>query len=121
MDVPEVTMVLRSVNEIRPRHMTEPGYSKVVSKLLAGPAEGCNKITMKLVTIGPGGHTSRDSVGVEKVHFVISGRGEYVDPDGFAREIVPGDVIVIQPWELHHFQNRTGEDLGFVLVSGQGP
>jgi len=100
--------------------MSDPGFSRVTSRVLAGPRDGCNRLIVRYLSIAPGGHTSRESVGLERVHFVVSGHGEFVDPDGFAHEVSPGDVIIVQAWELHHFQNRTAESLGVILLSGQG-
>jgi quercetin dioxygenase-like cupin family protein len=113
-------MLLRSIEGVRPQHMTDPGWSKVVSRLLAGPRDGCNKMTIRLLTIGPGGHTPRDSSGADKLFLVQYGAGEYVDSDGFAHEIGPGDVVFVPSWELQHFQNRTESDLGLLQISGQG-
>jgi quercetin dioxygenase-like cupin family protein len=113
-------MIVRSLDSVRPQHLTGSGFSRVVLKILSGPRDGCNKFTTRLFTIQPGGHTPRDSAASERVFYVLSGTGECVDVDGFAREIVPGDSIVVPPWEMFHLQNRSSGDLSVLLVSAAG-
>jgi len=112
--------MIRSTDSVRPQHHSDPGWSRVVSRLLAGPRDGCNRISLRRVDVQPGGHTPRDTSPSERVFLVLSGRGECVDPDGFASEIGPGDTVIVLPWELFHLQNRTAQDLVLLMASGPG-
>jgi quercetin dioxygenase-like cupin family protein len=111
-------MIIRSSSEVRPQHLSDTGYSKVASRLLAGTRDGCNKLTVRLLTLQPGGHIPREAARGERVFYVMSGTGEYVDADGFAHEMYAGDVAVVPAWEVFHMQNRSSSDLVLLLASG---
>jgi len=111
-------MIIRSSSGVRPQHLSDTGYSKVASRLLAGTRDGCNKITVRMLTLQPGGHIPREAARGERVIFVLEGSGEYVAADGFAHEMKPGDVAAVPAWEVFHMQNRSSSDLVLLISSG---
>lgn len=111
-------MIIRSSTEVRPQHLADTGYSKVASRLLAGTRDGCNKLTFRMLTLQPGGHIPREAARGERVLYVLSGAGEYVDADGFAHEMGVGDVAAVPAWEVFHMQNRSSTDLVLLLAAG---
>ncbi|HRY61292.1 MAG TPA: cupin domain-containing protein [Candidatus Fermentibacter sp.] len=111
-------MIIRSSSDVRPQHLSDTGYSKVASRLLAGTRDGCNKITLRMLTIQPGGHIPREAARGERVIYVLSGGGEYVDADGFAHEMNAGDTAAVPAWEVFHMQNRSGGDLVLLIAAG---
>jgi quercetin dioxygenase-like cupin family protein len=110
-------MIIRAVSEVRPQVLADSGYSKVSGRLLAGPRDGCNRFTFRMLTLQPGGHTPREGAKGDRVFHVLSGSGECVDPDGFAHEIGAGDTVFVPAWEVFHMQNRTKQDLVLLLAA----
>ncbi len=97
--------VIRRSDEIRADRETAPGYRKVISRILAGPANGCDDITVRMVSIGPQGRLPRAEYSFQRVITVVQGELVFMDGDGTVNLVGQGDVVIVRPFERHHFQN----------------
>jgi quercetin dioxygenase-like cupin family protein len=97
--------VIRRSGDIRADRETAPGYRNVITRVLAGPANACDDITVRMVSIGPRGRMPRTEYGFQRVVTVIQGELLFMDGDGAVHQVGQGDVIIVRPFERHHFQN----------------
>jgi len=74
---------------------------------LVGQAEGAPNFAMRQFEIAPGGHTPRHYHPYEHEVFVFEGEGVVFEGDR-QHSLRSGDVIFVQPNEIHQFHN-TGE------------
>jgi quercetin dioxygenase-like cupin family protein len=112
--------LIRRSGEIRADRETGPGYRNVISRVLAGPANGCDDITVRVVTIGPRGHLPRLQFDFQRVATVIQGQLLFMDGDGSVHMVGQGDVVIIRPFERHHFQNDSGAPARLHIAETRG-
>ena len=101
----------------RDRVIEEPGYSNTLQKILASQKEGCNRVSVRTLTIRPGGHTPRLESSSETVGHILEGTILFMDGDGFLNSLKPGDTIIIRPHERHLFRNESGSDAKILVIS----
>ena len=109
-------MIKKTSGKIRIQQVSDSGTSKVIKKVLLGERDGSNRIVLRQFTIRSNGHTSRTSRKTEHILFITKGKGEVVDGDGFAHELVPGDCVFIPAFELFHLQNRNSETFTYLNI-----
>ncbi|MDR1313574.1 MAG: cupin domain-containing protein [Deltaproteobacteria bacterium] len=82
----------------------------------AGPAG--SRLSMAAVnTLAPGASVGvHPHEGDEEVYLVISGSGEYIDSDGKAVPVGPGDITLTREGESHGLRNTGGSPLTFAAV-----
>ena len=77
----------------------------MISRILAGSAQGCGGLTVRLLTIKPDGRLPRTEFDFQRVVTVLQGELIFMDGDGAMHMVGEGDVVIIRPYERHHFQN----------------
>ncbi len=77
----------------------------MISRVLAGPAQGCGGLSVRLITIKPDGRLPRREFEFQRVVTMLQGELLFMDGDGAMHVVGEGDVIIIRPYERHHFQN----------------
>lgn len=97
--------VIRRSGDIRTDREDSAGYRNVISRILAGPAQGCEGMTVRVLSLKPGGRIPRKEYGFTRVVTVIQGELVFMDGDGAVAVVSEGDVVIVRPWERHHFQN----------------
>lgn len=97
--------IVRNSAEIRADRETSPGNRGVISRILAGPAQGCGDITVRMLSIKPEGRMAREEFDFQRVVTVVQGELLFMDGDGAVHIVSQGDVVIIRPYERHHFQN----------------
>jgi quercetin dioxygenase-like cupin family protein len=120
---PSASRVLRFQPGFRWKDSTPTAYKDdaspwkgVTRTLLAGGPDDPLPFQLRYFEIAPGGYSTLEKHAHEHVVFVIRGRGtvrlgERVEPLGY------GDVVNVQPWEVHQFANLEGEEpLGFLCI-----
>ena len=70
---------------------------------------------MRVIAVEPGGHTPYHDHAWEHEVFVLAGAGAVILRDVEA-PCAEGDVIFIEPGELHQFVNRSDEALEFICL-----
>ena len=83
----------------------ETGARDISEALLAGPASGSNRFTLKRISLKPNGCTARTTCDRATVYFIHQGRVTLSHHEGELDLLSPGDAAVIHPEEIHHFHN----------------
>lgn len=96
--------VVRKASSIRARRETAPGFRNTLSRILAGPAQGSD-VTVRLISVKPGGRLPRRDYGFQRVVTVIQGELVFMDGDGALHTVSEGDAVIVRAHERHHFQN----------------
>jgi mannose-6-phosphate isomerase-like protein (cupin superfamily) len=86
-------------------HIVEAGARGIKEALLAGPASGSNKFTVRKIVIEPDGCTARTSFKSATVYIVFQGRVTMSHQDGELDVLSNGDTVVVHPDEMHHMHN----------------
>lgn len=91
-----------------PKHPVDmEGARGCTVRWLVGQTEGAPNFAMRQFEIAPGGHTPRHYHPYEHEVFVLEGEGVVFEGD-HQHSLRSGDVIFVQPNEIHQFHN-TGE------------
>ncbi len=93
-----------------------PGYRGAISRILAGQAQGCGGLTVRLLSIKPDGRLPRTEFDFQRVVTVLQGELLFMDGDGTMHMVGEGDVVIIRPYERHHFQNDSSS-LARIIIS----
>jgi quercetin dioxygenase-like cupin family protein len=79
---------------------------------------------MRQFEVGPGGHTPKHHHPYEHEVYVLAGQGEIYEGDS-PHAIEAGDVVFVEPDEVHQFRNTGDSPLKFICLvpnsAGQGP
>ncbi len=108
--------LIRQAGSIRAERESRHGYRNVISRILAGSAHGCAGLTVRLLTIKPDGKLPRTEFDFQRVVTVLQGELLFMDGDGSTHMVGEGDVIIIRPYERHHFQNDSSS-LARIIIS----
>ncbi len=82
---------------------------------LLGERDGAPTFAMRQFEVAPGGFTPRHFHDYEHEVFVLEGAGEVFEGDTPHR-LAAGDVIFVQPGEVHQFRNTGGTPLKFLCL-----
>jgi len=107
---------MRKSDSIRADRETASGYRNVISRILAGQAQGCGGLTVRLLTIKPDGKLPREEFDGQRVITVLQGELFFMDGDGTSHIVREGDVIIVRAFERHHFQNESSS-LARMIIS----
>lgn len=100
-----MAVVVRTPKETRIKQPESTGISEA---LLAGPAVGCNRFTVRRITIAPGGRTARRHSQGGVTYFVHQGTVTLSHENGGLDTLESGDTAVVHRDEVHHLQNVSG-------------
>jgi quercetin dioxygenase-like cupin family protein len=82
---------------------------------LLGQADGTPTFAMRQFEVAPGGYTPRHSHDYEHEVFVLEGEGVVFEGDRQHR-LATGDVIFVQPNEVHQFRNTGKHPMKFLCL-----
>lgn len=108
--------LVRKADSIKVKRESAPGYRNVISRILAGQAQGCGSLTVRLLTIKPDGRLPRTEFNFQQVVTVLQGELLFMDGDGATHIVREGDVIIVRAHERHHFQNSSSS-LARIIIS----
>ena len=111
--------LIRRAGEPRTRPLSGSGHSKSLESILASQAEGCNRLSVRMLTIRPGGRTARGDSPGERVFHVTAGTPSCMDGDGFVHGLQPGDTVIVRPHERFHLQNEDRDGEVRVLLASE--
>jgi quercetin dioxygenase-like cupin family protein len=109
-------VIIRKLAEVAAEAVDMEGVRGAEKQLVLGDADGVPAYAVRVFTLEPGGYTPRHAHASEHLNYVISGRGELVDPDGEPRELATGDFAFVRPHELHQFRNAGDEPFVFICA-----
>lgn len=109
-------MYIGHVDQIEGLAMDKPGLmSKVVKKVLVGPAEGWQGWVMREFSLGVEGYTPRHSHPWPHINYIISGQG-ILYLDGREIAVKPGSVAYVPDNLEHQFKNNGTEVFSFICI-----
>jgi quercetin dioxygenase-like cupin family protein len=103
----------------RGTRISEAGARGIKEALLAGPASGSNKFTVRRITIEPGGLTARTSFSQTTVYFVFQGRVALSHQGDELDMLKQGDTAIVHPGEIHHLHNIENTKSIVIKVASQ--
>ncbi len=109
-------MIIRKLSEVPSEEVRMDGVVGAAKQLVLGAADGVPGYSVRVFTLAPGGCTPRHTHASDHLNYVISGRGELIDPDGTPRPLGPGDFALVPPEELHQFRNAGDEPFVFICA-----
>ena len=102
LDVPEQTVDM-------------PGAHGCTVRWLVGPSDGAPNFAMRQFTVAPGGYTPRHFHPYEHEVYVLEGEGVVFEGET-QHAISAGDVVFVQPDEVHQFRNTSSSPLKFLCL-----
>jgi len=111
-----MAVIIRAPRETR---IIEPEARGVKEALLAGPAFGCNRFTLRRITIAREGRTARKHSPGGVVYFIHSGTVTLSHENGGLDTLEAGDSAVVHKDEVHHIQNVSGGNSIVLAASPQ--
>ncbi len=76
---------------------------------------GAPTFAMRQFEVAPGGHTPRHSHDYEHEVFVLEGQGVVCEGDA-EHELKTGDVVFVEPNDIHQFRNTGNGPLKFLCL-----
>jgi quercetin dioxygenase-like cupin family protein len=110
-----MTMKIRHYRDVAPDPAGEAGADGVTIRWVIGRPEGAANFSMRVIAVGPGGHTPFHRHPWEHEVFVLSGAGFVVQEEGES-SCRAGDVVFIGPGEAHQFRNPADDPLEFICL-----
>lgn len=97
-----MAVIVKHPREVRIEQAEARGLTEAV---LAGPASGCNRFSIRRITIKTDGRTARTLPERGLVYFVHSGSVTLSHGQGELDHLEAGEAAVVHPGEAHHLQN----------------
>ena len=105
---------------VRAKRETDAGYRNTASRIIAGPAQGCNSITVRILTIRPEGKVPRREYDSQRIITLLQGELIFMDGDGSIYMLGEGDTVIVHPHERHHFQNDSSKNTRVMIIEDRG-
>ena len=105
---------------IRAKRETDAGYRNTTSRILAGPAQGCNNATVRVLTIRPEGRIPRREYDSQRIMTLLQGELIFMDGDGSMHMLGEGDTVIVHPHERYHFQNDSSNNARIMVIESRG-
>ena len=102
---------------VQPQAYADPALAGVRKHELIGEAEGARQYRMRYFEVPAGGRTARERHAHDHGVMIVAGRAR-VTLGEQTHEVGEGDVVYVPGDELHCFEARGAEPLGFVCVVG---
>jgi quercetin dioxygenase-like cupin family protein len=110
-----MTMLIRRADDIPGKPMEMDGVKGVSMRMMVGRADGAPTFAMRHFTVEPGGYTPHHSHNYEHEVYIVEGSGR-VEQSGEKQEIRAGDVVFVQPNNVHQFVNTGTTPLKFLCM-----
>jgi quercetin dioxygenase-like cupin family protein len=120
--VPEGSVMAKVIlaKSVRAKRETDAGYRNITSRILAGPAQGCNNATVRVLTIRPEGRVPRREYDSQRIMTLLRGELMFMDGDGSTHMLGEGDTVIVHPHERHHFQNDSSSNVRIMIIESRG-
>ncbi|MCK4671242.1 MAG: cupin domain-containing protein [Candidatus Aegiribacteria sp.] len=105
---------------VRAKRETGAGYRNTTSRILAGPAQGCNNATVRVLTIRPEGRVPRREFDSQRIITLLQGELIFMDGDGSMHMLGEGDTVIIHPHERYHFRNDSSKNARIMIIESRG-
>ncbi len=101
---------------LRKKREMDAGYKNVTSRIIAGPAQGCNSITVRVLTILSEGRVPRREYDSQRILTLLQGELMFMDGDGSMHILGEGDTVIVHAFERHHFQNDSSSNARVMII-----
>ena len=108
-------MKIRNYKQIPPDPASEADAEGVTVRWVISERDGADNFCMRVITVGPSGHTPYHKHPWEHEVFILNGTGKLV-MRAVEAPCTSGDVIFIAAGEVHQFQNPSDEVLEFICL-----
>lgn len=108
-------MLIRRADEMPGKPMQMEGVQGVQMRLMVGRADGAPNFSMRHFTVEPGGHTPRHQHNYEHEVMILEGKAR-VEHGGEFHDVAEGDVLFIQPNQVHQFVNTGQAPMKFLCL-----
>ncbi len=108
-------MKITHVDNVDQKTVELPGASGCRVRWVLGKDEGAPNFAMRQFEVDPDGFTPRHFHPYEHEVYVIDGTGVVYEGD-VQHPIGPGDVVFVQPDEVHQFRNTGDKPLKFLCL-----
>ena len=108
-------MKVNHFKEIPAKPVEMEGAHACTVRWLLGHADGTPTFAMREFEVAPGGYTPRHSHDYEHEVFVLSGSGVVFEGDA-PHNLTAGDVVFVQPNEVHQFRNTGTQPMRFLCL-----
>ena len=108
-------MKVRHLEQVGQQDVEMEGATGCRVRWLLGPAEGTPGFAMRQFEVAVGGHTPKHHHPYEHEVFVLAGEGVVLEGDQ-ERPLRQGDVVLVEPDEVHQFRNTGSQPLTFLCL-----
>ena len=108
-------MKVKQSNSVESNVVEMEGAAGCSVRQLVGPNDGAPSFAMRQFEVEPGGHTPRHFHDYEHEVFVLEGNGVVYEGD-VAHPLKQGDVILVQPNDVHQFRNTGDSTMKFLCL-----
>ena len=108
-------MKLQNVDSVEQHDVEMEGSTGCKVQWLVGEKDGAPNFAMRQFEVEPGGHTPRHSHPYEHEIFVLEGAGQIIEDDK-THPLKKGDVVLVEPDEIHQFRNNGDQPLKFICL-----
>jgi quercetin dioxygenase-like cupin family protein len=108
-------MKVNHYEQVESQPVLMEGASGCRVRWLLGQRDGAPNFAMRQFEVAPGGHTPRHSHPYEHEVFILEGEAIAMEGDRPHR-LRAGDVVLVQPNEIHQFRNVGDQPLKFLCL-----
>ncbi|HJN07757.1 MAG TPA: cupin domain-containing protein [Pirellulaceae bacterium] len=108
-------MKVNNVELIEQKPVEMDGASGCKIRSLLGEPDGTPTFAMRQFEVAPGGHTPKHHHPYEHEVFVLEGNGMVIEGD-VEHPLAPGDVVFVNPDDIHQFRNTGDSPLKFLCL-----
>lgn len=108
-------MKLKKSSDVPKNSVTVEGAADCQVQILVGGDDRAPNFVMRKFEVAPGGHTPKHFHGYEHEIYVLEGHGTVVDGDE-EKPLAAGDVLLVEPDDVHQFKNTGGTPLKFLCL-----
>jgi quercetin dioxygenase-like cupin family protein len=108
-------MKVQNVGQVELQEVQMEGAHACQVRWLIGQKDGAPNFAMRQFEVAPGGYTPRHQHPYEHEVFVLDGEGVVFEGDR-PHELKAGDVIFVQPNEVHQFRNTGARTMRFLCL-----
>ncbi len=107
------------VKHARDSRVEQSGTRGLRESLIAGPSAGCNRFTMKKITLEENGRTANSFFSRSTVYFIHQGTVALCHDEGGLDHLKTGEAAVVHPDEEHFLKNLSKEKCIILAVTAQ--
>ena len=108
-------MKVSHYEQIESKTVEMPGAKGCTVRWLVDQADGAPNFAMRRFEVSAGGHTPKHAHPYEHEVYVLNGEGIVVEGD-VQHKLTAGDVVFVQPNEVHQFLNTGTQTLTFLCL-----